>query len=42
LDRLLEAIGWPAVPVMFQLAREAVFVSDAEFRRYAASAAPVA
>jgi hypothetical protein len=35
LDRLLTATGWPAVRVMFQLARQAVFVSDAEFRRLA-------
>jgi hypothetical protein len=42
LDHLLTATGWPAVPVMIQLAREAVFVSDAEFRRYTAnSAAPM-
>lgn len=34
-NRLLEALGWPATPVMFQLAREAAFLSEAEFRRYA-------
>ncbi len=34
-DRLLAALGWPQMPVMFQLAREAAFLSEAEFRRYA-------
>jgi hypothetical protein len=34
-DRLLGALGWPETPVMFQLAREAVFLGEAEFRRYA-------
>lgn len=34
-DRLLAALGWPGTPVMFQLAREAVFLDEAEFRRYA-------
>lgn len=34
-DRLLAALGWPETPVMFQLAREAVFLDEAEFRRYA-------
>jgi hypothetical protein len=35
LDQLLSAFGWPATPVMFQLVREAVFLDDAEFRRFA-------
>jgi hypothetical protein len=35
-DRLLAAFGWPATPVMFELAREAVFLDEHEFRRYAA------
>lgn len=35
LDRLLACVGWPRTPVMFQLLREAVFLSEAEFRRYA-------
>ncbi len=35
LDELLSAVGWPATPVMFQLARQAVFVSNQEFRRFA-------
>lgn len=33
-DRLLGALGWPQTAVMFQLAREAVFLDEAEFRRY--------
>ncbi len=36
-DRLLGALGWPATPVMFQLSREAVFLDEFEFRRYAQS-----
>ena len=39
LDRFLAALGWPQTPVMFQLAREAVFLDEAEFRRYARLAA---
>jgi hypothetical protein len=35
-DRLLSALGWPETPLMFQLAREAVFLAEPEFRRYAA------
>jgi hypothetical protein len=35
-DRLLTALGWPATAVMFQLTREAVFLDEAEFRRFAA------
>ena len=34
-DRLLAAFGWPATPVMFQLTRQAVFLDEAEFRRFA-------
>lgn len=34
-DRLLEALGWPETPVMFQLVHEAVFLDGAEFRRFA-------
>lgn len=33
---LLGAFGWPATDVMFELTREAVFVGEREFRRYAA------
>jgi hypothetical protein len=36
-DRLLGALGWPHVPLMFQLAREAVCLGEDEFRRYAAA-----
>jgi hypothetical protein len=35
LDRLLAAFGWPETPVMFQLTREAVFLDEVEFRRFA-------
>lgn len=35
LDQLLSVIDWPRTSVMFQLLREAVFLSEAEFRRYA-------
>jgi hypothetical protein len=34
-DRLLAALGWPETPLMFELTREAVFLDEAEFRRYA-------
>lgn len=34
-DRLLRAVGWPAVPLMFQLVREAVYLDEAGFRCYA-------
>ena len=34
-DRLLTALGWPATRLMFQLTREAVFLDEAEFRRWA-------
>jgi hypothetical protein len=36
-DRLLTALGWPTTPLIFELAREAVFLAEAEFRRYAGS-----
>jgi len=36
LDRLLRAFGWPDVPLVFQLIREAVYLDEAGFRRYAA------
>jgi hypothetical protein len=38
-DRLLGALGWPSAPLMFQLVREAIFLDEDEFRRYAAQAA---
>ena len=34
LDRVLSTLGWPAEPLMFQLAREAVFLEEASLRRY--------
>ncbi len=36
-DRLLCAFGWPTPPLMLQLVREAVFLDEAEFRRFAES-----
>lgn len=36
-DRLLEACGWPAQPVMLQLVRAAVFLDEGTFRRHAAA-----
>ncbi len=32
-DQLLRALGWPAVPLVFQLIREAVYLDEAAFRR---------
>jgi hypothetical protein len=29
-------LGWPQTPLVFQLVREAVFLDEAEFRRWAA------
>jgi hypothetical protein len=34
-DDLLRAWGWPATLVVFQLAREAIFLDEREFRRHA-------
>ena len=34
-DRFLRALGWPETKLMFQLTREAVFLDEAEFRRFA-------
>ncbi len=34
-DALLPAFGWPNTPLVFQLSQEAVFLDEAEFRRYA-------
>ncbi len=34
-DHLLHALSWPDVPLMFQLVREAVYLDEADFRRYA-------
>src|SRR5262249_54550946 len=35
-DRLLAALGWPETRLMFQLTREAVFLDEQAFRRFAA------
>jgi len=37
-DRVLTALGWPETKLMFQLTREAAFLDEAEFRRYASGA----
>lgn len=34
-DQLLAVLGWPAVELMFQLSREAVYLDEATFRRWA-------
>jgi hypothetical protein len=34
-DELLRGLGWPEAPVMFQLVREAVTLSEDDFRRHA-------
>ena len=34
-DELLHRLGWPDAPVMIRLVREAFFVDQAEFRRWA-------
>jgi hypothetical protein len=34
-DQLLRAVGWPDVPLVFQLVREAVYLDEAGFRSYA-------
>lgn len=34
-DQLLTTLGWPAVPLMFQLTPHGVFVDEQEFRRLA-------
>ena len=36
-DQFLTALGWPQTPLLFQLVREAVFLSEEEFRRVAGS-----
>ena len=33
-DRLLSAFGWPDTPIMVQLACDALFLDEQEFRRY--------
>lgn len=34
-DNLLRCFGWPATPLMFQLTRQALFLEESEFRRFA-------
>jgi hypothetical protein len=36
-DQFLSALGWPETRLMFQLTREAVFLAEDEFRRFAAA-----
>lgn len=36
-DRLLDACGWPAQPVMVQVVRAGVFLDEPTFRRHAAA-----
>ena len=36
-DQLLRTVGWPEVTLIFQLTREAVYLDEAGFRRYAAA-----
>ena len=40
-DRLLMAFGWPETQLVFQLVREAVFLNEPEFRRWATGDASV-
>jgi hypothetical protein len=35
-DAFLRCLGWPETPLMFQLTRQAVFLDETEFRRFAA------
>ncbi len=37
-DQLLRSVGWPETPLMFQLMRQAVFLDEPNFRRFAGSA----
>ena len=39
-DRLLTTLGWPATQLMFQLTRQAIWLGEAEFRRFAQLRAP--
>ena len=36
-DKLLEVLGWPATEAFFQLVKEAVYLDEESFRRWAAS-----
>jgi hypothetical protein len=37
-DALLAALGWPQTQLLFQLTRQAVFLDETEFRRFATDA----
>lgn len=37
-DDALRSLGWPRQPLVFQLAREALVLDEAEFRRYCSAA----
>jgi hypothetical protein len=37
-DCLLRAFGWPETPLIFQLPQKAVYLAEADFRRWAESA----
>jgi hypothetical protein len=39
LDEMLGALGWPVCPLAFQLPRQGIVLSEAEFRRQAATPA---
>lgn len=39
LDAVLTTLGWPSAQILFQLQREAVFLAEPDFRRFAAQAA---
>ncbi len=36
-DLLLGSLGWPTVPLVFQLVREAIFLDEASFRAWASN-----
>ena len=38
LDAILQCIGWPATPLVFELVREGVALDEANFRSFAAAA----
>jgi hypothetical protein len=39
-DLLLKVLGWPETPLAFQLVREALFLAESEFRRWAEASGP--
>jgi hypothetical protein len=40
-DEVLRCFGWPDTPLIFQLTRQALFLDETEFRRFAESSEPV-